>query len=95
MAESGAEVAIGIVLLVLAAAAAILWNAGVLSTVFASGLASDPAMQIFLLVVFAIVLAEFYIVNIDKVRARLDRIFRGNKYGDFYEKARAQRSEAS
>jgi len=89
MAESGADVVFDIVLLLIAAVAAVLWNAGVISKVITSGITSDPTLQVFLLLVFAIVLAEVYIVNTDAVRAKLNRLFAGKK-GDFYEKARAQ-----
>jgi len=90
MTESDAEIAFDIVLLVIAAVGAVLWNLGIIGSVINSGVI-DPPMQMFLLLVFAIVLAEIYIVNTDAMKAKLNKVFSSRKKDDFYEKARVQR----
>jgi len=96
MAEGGTDITLDIIMVVIAAVAAVLWNIGVIGSVINAGI-FDPVMQVFLLVLFAVLLAEIYIVNTDQTKARLNRVFgwkakkEREKSDDFYEKARSQR----
>ena len=89
MAETGSDVAFDVILLVIAAVGAVLWNIGIVSSVINAGMISDPGVQIFILFVFAIVLAEIYIVNTDAIKVKLNKHFSSGK-GDFYENVKAQ-----
>jgi hypothetical protein len=90
MTESSAAIVFDIMLLLIAAVGAVLWNLGIINSAISAGALSNPAVQIFVLVVAAILLAEVYIVNTDTVKVKMKKAF-SDKDEDFYEKARAQR----
>ena len=73
MTENDSDTFFDIIILVIAAAGAIMWNVGIINSVIKSGVISDPAVQIFLLLVFAILLAEIYIVNTKAIRFKLNK----------------------